>query len=283
MAGFSEGAPRARTLAAMLQEARTGFGISARELARRLQVAHTTVGRWENGQTVPNAEDVSALLACLEIGGEERERILSLARDTVTDDWLTSGLPGVAQQLASVLEFERTARHITQWAPLLIPGLLQTSDYARATLGPGTLPRDETETRLLMRMARRDALVRRDPTRLIAVIGEPAIRGGIGGHAVMVDQLRHLLKMAEVDSVTIQIAGLAGAWHPGHMGPFLLYEFEELRPIVYLEHHRTGAFVVDDDDIKDYRAAVDIIRGVAMSPAESLTLITDVLTTMEQS
>jgi transcriptional regulator with XRE-family HTH domain len=283
MPTFSAGTPRALTLAAVLREARERTGISVRELARRLHVAHTTVSRWESGKTVPSAEDVSAALACLQIAGEERESILTLARGSIADDWLASGPPGMSKQLAGVMECERTATHITEWAPLVIPGVLQTSAYMRAMLARGTLSPGEVETRVVVRTARRDAFARRlNPTRLVALIGEPAIHGGIGGPTVMADQLRHLLDVAQWDTVTLQIVSVSGEWHPGHAGPFLLYEFDQgMRTIVYLEHHRSGAFLVEENDLKDYRAAVDTIRRVGMSPEASQELIAHLITTME--
>jgi transcriptional regulator with XRE-family HTH domain len=269
----------------MLREARVHTGISVRELARRLQVAHTTVGRWESGHTVPGSDDVAAVLACLQIPDEERERILAVERGSVADDWLASGPPGISQQLAGVMECERTATSIVEWAPLLIPGMLQTSAYTRAMLTRGTLSAGEVETRVALRMARRDSFTRRrDPTQLVALIGEPAIRGGIGGQSVMADQLRHLLDNAKYDTVTIHVVSVAGEWHPGHTGPFILYSFNDgMRPIVYLEHHRSGTFLVDEDYLREYQRAVDMIRRVARGPDESQELIANVMTALEES
>jgi transcriptional regulator with XRE-family HTH domain len=282
MVSNSAGTPRGRTLAALLKEAREKVGISARELSRRLDVAHTTVGRWENGLTVPEADDVSTLLSCLQVEGEDRERIMSLARGSVVDDWLTSGPSGISQQLAGVMECERTAKHITEWSPLVIPGVLQTSAYARAIMANTTLSPGTAEASVMLRMARRDAITRRDPIRLVALIGEPAVRGGIGGPDVMVDQLRHLLAMAKLDTVSIQIVSVANEWHPGHVGPFILYAFESgLPPILYLEHYQTGAFLVDEDHLKDYHAAVETIRGIGMNPADSIDLISEIITIKE--
>lgn len=267
---FSAGSPRAQTLAAVLRETRDGVGISQRELSRRLNVANTTVGRWEKGLAVPSPEAVAKVLDCLEIyDDEERDRILALASSR-SDDWLVSGIPGMTQQVSGLMNYERTARHITQWAPLLIPGVLQTSDYARAMMSAqGTLSPSVADARVNLRMARRDAVTRRrNPTELVALIGEPAIRGGIGGREVMGDQLCHLVDLAASDNITLHVVHMSGEWHPGHSGPFMIYEFERMRPAVYLEHHRVGAFVVEEDDVGEFRAAADIIRGVGMSPEE---------------
>jgi len=181
------------------------------------------------------------------------------------------------------MECERTARLITEWAPLVIPGLLQTSAYARAMLGVGTLSAGEIETRVMLRMARRDAFTRRrNPTRLVALIGEPAIRGGIGGPSIMADQLSYLKELAELETITLQVVGVSGEWHPGHAGPFIRYEFDEgLPPILYLEHHVSGAFLVDESDLKDYDAAIETIRARGLSPEASVQLITDIMTSLE--
>jgi transcriptional regulator with XRE-family HTH domain len=281
----SAGTPRARTLAAMLREARTKTGVSARELAKRLGITHPTIGRWESGETVPNAEDVASYLTAIGVVGDERERILSLARSHDEDDWLSSGAPGISQQLAGVMECERTAKRITEWAPLGIPGMMQTNEYARAIIGRGdsTLSRTEIETRVMLRLARRDALTRREPVEFTALVGEPAIRGGIGGRVVMADQLRQVQELSERTNVTTQVVSLAGEWHPGHPGPFILYEFDAMPAIVYLEHYRSGAFLVDEQDVRAYKAAAETIQQVALSPENTAALIADVISSLEAS
>jgi transcriptional regulator with XRE-family HTH domain len=275
--------PGAQTLAALLRATRKGAGISQRELSRRLRVANTTVGRWEKAEAVPSVETVGAVLDCLGIDGSERKRILSIANGSVSGNWLASG-PAVSKQLADVMEYEHTATHATHWEPLVIPGVLQTRDYARAMMSAhGTVSEGAADARVTLRLARRDAITRRrDPTRLVALIGEQAIRGGIGGPTIMADQLRQIVDLAERDNITIQVVSMSGQWHPGHAGPFILYEFDEtLQPFVFLEHHRSGALVVAESDIQDYRTAIEIIRGEGMSPEDSIELITDLIKTLE--
>src|SRR6266545_2967775 len=150
------GTPRARTLAAMLKAAREDRGVGKRDLARQLGRTHPTISRWESGETAVSAEDASAYLACLGVVGDERERILALARGHDEDDWLAPGPPGISQQLAGVMDCERTAIRITEFAPLGIPGVMQTSEYARVVIGIDDLPRADIETRVMARLARRD-------------------------------------------------------------------------------------------------------------------------------
>ncbi|WP_460390934.1 helix-turn-helix domain-containing protein [Actinophytocola sediminis] len=272
---MATGSHRTRQLAAVLRDMLERSPASAREVGRQLGISHTKVNRWLSSETTPDAEDVSALLAVLGVTGDERDRVLSMARASETD-WLVSGPPGIQPQLASVMECERDAERITEWAPLVIPGLLQTSDYARSVIGRGgDLSVQEVETRVMVRITRRDALTRRRPVTLDALIGVPAIRGGIGGPEVMADQLAHVADMAQRDNVTVQAFDLGGEWSPAHVGPFIIYEFADMPPTVYLEHFRSGAFLVDQDDVAAYQTAAEEIRRAAMSPDVTAGLIAD--------
>ena len=127
--------PRARQLGAELRAARKAAGLSTSELGTRLGRSHTHVSRWENGKLTPREADVGAVLGILGVTGDERERLLQLARDAGDPNWVA---PGVGKQLTVLTEYERTAQRITDVEPLLIPGLLQTGNYARSImLGAG--------------------------------------------------------------------------------------------------------------------------------------------------
>lgn len=181
---------RARSLKAALRAALKESGMSAREVARELDVPRMRVNRWlDDDEPAPNAEDTALFLARINTGGNERDRILALAR-TPDVDWLVNGPPGINPQLATVLELERYATHITEWQPLTWPGLLQSSSYARAVISrSGDFTEQEVETRLMMRLARRDALTRRNPVQFAALVGLPAVLGTVGEPDVMADQL----------------------------------------------------------------------------------------------
>lgn len=273
---------RARSLKAVLRDVLKRSGTSAREVARQLGVSHMKVNRWlDDDSSVPSTEDLSAFLAVLQVTGEERDRILSMARSPDVD-WLVSGPSGINPQLASVLECERDAIRIFEWQPLVWPGLLQASDYARAVISrSGDLASQEMETRVMMRIARRDILTRRNPVQFTALVGLPAVQGGVGGPEVMADQLSHVRGVAERGNVTIQVVDLSGDWTPGHVGPFILYEFTNMPATVYLEHYRSGAFLVDKADVDAYKTAAETIRRAAMSPDDTARLIADAIPSME--
>lgn len=271
--------PRARSLAAVLRDVQKRSGLSERDVARRIGVSNQTVNRWVNGVVTPNSEYVSAFLAVVGVVEEERERIMSLAR-APESDWLVSGPAGLNPQLASVMEYERDATAITVWSPALIPGLLQTGDYARAVISRSfaDLGEQETESMVMVRNYRREALLRRNPVTLTALVGLPALLGGVGGHDAMVDQLNHVLDMAKRDNITVQAVDLGGDWSPALVGQFVIYETRTVPPTVYLEHYRSGAFLVDEEDVLAFQAAAEQIRREAMSPDRTAGLIAEVIT-----
>jgi transcriptional regulator with XRE-family HTH domain len=268
------GAPRARALAGALRQAREDAGLSVREVARRLGMSHSVISYWENSKRVPRIEDVASYLTAIGVTADEREAVLALARNADAQNWLTVGIPGISQQLAGTMECERAARMITDWSPHIVTGLLQTSDYAQAIIGGGNVPASEVQARVLVRMGRRDVITRSNPVRLTAYLGEAALHEMIGGPQVMADQLRFVAKLAKSDTVTIRIVRSFQGWHPGLNGPFVLYDFTGAPSIVLLEHHRTGAFVTEPNDVTAYKAVVNKIHQLALSQADSLSLIT---------
>ncbi|MFD9702129.1 Scr1 family TA system antitoxin-like transcriptional regulator [Lentzea sp. NPDC059081] len=266
--------PSARNLAAALNELVQRSG-GVRPTARLTGVAHSMISQWVNLKRIPSVEVVTTVLEKLGLSEEDRERIIVLARAAAESSYLTTGLPGVSERLAAVLDNERRARKIFDWSPLLIPGMLQTSRYARAIFGGGGT---EVEARVTMRMGRRDALTRPDPIELTAVIHEAALRQHIGGQSVMPEQLEHLLKMTELPSVSLHAVSDANDFHPGLIGPFIVYQFEEGEPsTVHLEHHRTGVFLYGAADVDAYRIAAQEVREVAMSAEDTAALIAEIL------
>jgi len=284
MAGTTSGSPRARMLGAWLRDAReTNTELGVRELARKLDIQHPNISRWETGDRMPRPEDVAKYLTAVGVNGAECERLINLARAATETNWLTLGEPGASEALAALIEFEQTAKQISDWSPTVIPGLLQTGDYARAIMvDAGGVPTQERDQRVRVRLSRRDVLTRRDPVRFSAIVGQEALRQVIGGPDIMADQLRHLLQFGELPSVNLQILPTGRGWHPGIAGPFELVEFESGRPIVHLEHLRSSLFLYEEPaDLEAYKEAADTLRELAMTPEESAGLIAELITHLE--
>jgi transcriptional regulator with XRE-family HTH domain len=273
-------------LAAALRKAREASGMSVRELARTVGMSHATISKWENARLVPDVENVVAYLQAVAVTGDARERILSLLRGSHDPSWLASGLTGASQGLAGVLECERTAVEIVHWAPLLVPGPCQTRDTAHAILdNDDMLSPKELNALVDVRLRRREIFTnQRDdlgPAEYTALISANALRERPGGKQVAANQLRELMAISGLPTVTIQVVPSGGEWHAGLSGPFIFYNFVDAEPIVHIESLKASAFLYDESDVLAYRVATSMIRRRAMSPADSLELIADLINELE--
>ncbi|NHD19445.1 MULTISPECIES: helix-turn-helix transcriptional regulator [unclassified Actinopolyspora] len=280
MAG-TNGTPKAKALGARLKEARKAAGYTVRGLADQLGLSHSAISRWETGARSPETEDVASVLAVTGASSADRSELLEMARGTNDPQWLSVQSGDRERQMAALLEFERDSSHITDVSPLLIPGLLQTADYARAIMIAGEVPPSEVETRVAVRVGRRETLTRRNPAQLLALVGEAAIRQQIGGRETVVDQLNHLLNVAEMPNVDLRVVPASAGWTPALEGPFVLIDFDNDTPIVHLENRRAALFFHESADVDAYRSAVDKVKQVAMTPADSTALIANVITELE--
>jgi transcriptional regulator with XRE-family HTH domain len=269
--------PRARALSAALREARKTSGIGLRELGRMLRISPTDISHWESGARVPRLETVALILGVLRTSPDERAHILNLARGARERTWLTVGEDGIPAQMAGVVECERQASAITLWEPNYVPGLLQTSDYTRTIMSAGNrLGADDVALRTMIHSSRCEVITRRhDPVPLHALIGEVGLTEPIGPPEVMPGQLRHLAAMAERPNVALCVVPRGVGWHPGLMGPFILFDFADAPTVLYLEHHSSGAFIPTEHDVSAYRRVVDWLRELAWSPDESSAFIAE--------
>ena len=168
---------------------------------------------------------------------------------------------------------------ITDASPLLIPGLLQTSHYAKAIMNGES----DTDMRVTLRAGRRDILTRRNPCELVAFIDSEALIRPVGPPDVMADQLRHVLELAERPNVTVQVVSSTHpGFHPMLGGAFELIEFAKARPVVLLDHQRSSTFLWEEAEVLEYiEMAERIRREVAMTPKESVEVIAGIVHGME--
>src|SRR6266545_3441460 len=256
--------PKARRLGAALREARLERGLGVRQLAQELGRDHSLISRYESGERVPKLEDIATILAIIGVNGERRDEILDLARGTNQPRWLAVTLPEQRQMLAALLELERTATSIIEVTPLLIPGLLQTTRYIRAIMTAGGVPADEIETRVAVRIGRRETITQDTPAKLTALVGETALRQEIGGPDVMIEQLRHLLAMAKRSNVDLRIIPFTAGWYPALEGPFTVIDSTDSAPVVHLENRRPGLCLDEGEELDLYREAAKSVLEVAL-------------------
>jgi len=228
---------------------------------------------WEKGQRLPSVEDVSAILALLGVTGEKRDRIRTLARHAREPNWLASSNTDTPFALTTRLNLESTATVITTWSPLIVPGLLQTPDYIRSIMDKLSLPIEQADNRLRVRLDRQRILTRQDPVRFRALIGEQSLRENFGGAEVMSDQIDHLLEMSGRANISLRIVPSGIGYHPGLIGPFDIYEFADSPPIASVEHVSSTAFLHEESQTTGHKHDAKVLRGLALSEEASQALL----------
>jgi transcriptional regulator with XRE-family HTH domain len=267
--------PRARALGRALRDAREETGRTLRGFAEEIGRDPGLLSRWENGERTPTSEQVAQVLTKLNVTGDRFEEIIALARMAHSPRWLAVTLPEQSQQFAALLDLEQTATHIIHVAPLLMPGLLQTNDYIHAIMTGGSVPTVEVATRIAARIGRKEVLSRPKPLRLIALIGESALRQLVGSAEIMASQLRYLRDKASWSNVEVRIVPFDSGWHPGLEGPFVLLQSRQWSPVVQLESRRSLLLVHEEADVDPYQEAARLVSNVALGPEESAGLISD--------
>ena len=180
---------------------------------------------------------------------------------------------GLEAGAASIRNFERR----------VIPGLLQTADYARETFrnGPIELDPDGIERLVEVRLARQKILARDDRPRLWAVIDEAVIRRVVGGTEVMRGQLRYLADSAQQGKTTIQVVPYRASAHAGTTGPFVILDFEEPTDpaMVYVETLAGDIYLEERSDVNRYTLAFDRLRAASLHH-DSMQLIEQAASTL---
>lgn len=242
-------------------------------------VNNATISMWENGHRIPRLEDLEAFLEAVDASEERREQIRSLRNEAEGEPGsITGGPPSIGEPMERLIRHEASASRIVDVAPLLMPGLLQISAYTQAVMAD--LP--AASTRVALRAGRREVLTRKNPVEFLALIDSEVLVRPVAPANVMIDQLHHLLDMAERPNVTIQIvSSTRPGWHPLLAGPFELIEFPQSRPIVLLEHYRSSVFLWEEGDTSEFTEAAELIRKTAMTPAASAGVIEDIVKGME--
>jgi Domain of unknown function (DUF5753) len=174
---------------------------------------------------------------------------------------------------------EAGAASIRNFEPIVVPGLLQTEEYARKTLrnGPGELDREDVERLVQVRMERQRILGREDRPRLWAVLDEAVIRRLVGGPEVMREQLRHLIDCAEQGKTTLQVVPFGAGAHAGTTGPFVILEFPEPTDpdVVYVETLAGDIYLEASPDVDRY--ALAFARLLAAAPSCAVSKLADTL------
>ncbi|MFR9727109.1 helix-turn-helix domain-containing protein [Streptomyces sp. MS19] len=268
---------RVRRLASELVRFREQKRLSIKDVAQATGVNEVTLRRIEARQARPQRRTLIALLDAYSVRGDEREKIITLARGAQEQGWIRPYDSELPDEYNAYIQFESEASELKSYQSLFIPGLLQTEDYARAVI-TGTLPTapsSEVELRVRARMERQAILKREKPVRLRVAVDEAALRRLVGGADVMRAQLDHLARMSAEPHIRVQVIPFTAGAHPGMPGSFVLMNFtQSAEPeIIWVDSHVGDLFLEKPVEISRLTTAFDELSAQACSPAESLAMI----------
>jgi transcriptional regulator with XRE-family HTH domain len=260
-----------------LKRLREAAGLTQEDVAGQLDWHPTKIMRIETGRTAPHPNDVRVMLALYGVTDQDvLTSLIKLTKDARQRGWWYSYRDVLLSRYEFFIGLESEAETIRDFGLAMVPGLLQTEDYARALIG-GLLTLDaaEIERRVEVRMTRQERLLaREDRPQLWAILDEGAVRRVVGGHAIMRAQLLHLANTAD-PFTTIQVLPYGAGPHPGQAGPFIILGFAGLiePEVVYMETVGGNLYVDKPEEVRLYTTAFDQLRAVALSPAQSRAML----------
>ncbi|MFJ1735462.1 helix-turn-helix domain-containing protein [Streptomyces sp. NPDC088254] len=265
---------------------REDAGLSQEQAARKLGFSPAKLSRIEagKGRRPPAEADVRALLGLYECDEHEGSVLLQLLRQAGEPGWWQRYdkrlMPEWFDRLVGLQE---AATAIRTFEIQYVPGLLQIPAYTRAVVERG-LPmasRREVERRVELRTRRTELLNRADAPQVWAILDESVLLRVLGGRDVMREQLAHLVRMARLPHVTVQVVPLdvTHASAPALPVTYLRFGGSDLPDVVYLEQIRSATFLEDRDETEEYRVSLDRLADEALDPRDSLKLLTE---TMDQ-
>lgn len=264
---------RRRELGALLRKLRTEKGLTVEQAAEQLMFSMSKLSRMETGHGVATPRDIRDVCSLYEVTDKaERERMLKLAAEGKQAGWWQSyDLP-----YSTYVGLEAEATAISDFQSSVVPGLLQTADYARAG-HEGAMPRlssEEIERRIEAKLTRQALLGQDDPPDFSAVLDEAVLHRMVGGPAVMSAQLGRLIEAANRPKVRIQVIPFTLGAHPGVESNFNILEMPSPTPgVVFVEGLVGSIYLERSEELTRYRQIFERLQAIALSPKDTIALI----------
>lgn len=270
-----------RGLGAELRSLRRERKLSSTKIAEQLGWVQSKISKIETGKQKVTPTDVASLLAVYGVTGHERDRMIAKA-ESADVPGLWEKQDGLSRDSRTLIQLEAEAISIFNLEPLVLPGLLQTSDYTRALMKAGNIPESDVEVRVAARLGRQAILSRDDAPTVEFVIDEGALKRLVVPKKPMARQLRHIVETSERPHVTIRVLPLQLGGHSGLDGSFMLLEFPRQQPVVHIEHKISALFLEEPHEIEIYRSEVANLREIALKPDDSVDFISAIAKELEQ-
>jgi transcriptional regulator with XRE-family HTH domain len=284
---------RRRRLGAELKRCREAAGLTQENVSRHFEWHAAKVTRIETARVAVTARDVRDLLDLYHVRDEGyREALIELARMSRERTWWSDYRDVIRP--GNFVGLEAGASSMLTWEPVIVPGLLQTEQYIRALMRTGRSndPPHEIDRRVRLRTTRQGRLTERRPLEFSAFIDESVVRRTVGGREVMAEQLRHLIEMAQLPNVTLQILPFGSGEHGFLGGPVALLEFRTAdaqmnhgnsKPelthldVVYLEGLAGDSYEEQPAEVARYRREFERLSEQALDHRQTIKMIESLL------
>lgn len=272
---------RRRRLGAELRRLREAAGLTLDDVESEVPAMKgSKTSRIETARIGVKPGDLDALLDLYRVDGDaaKRDVLHGLAKDGARRGWWQTYRDIISPSYADLISLEDDATSMRSYQTVLIPGLLQTAAYARATITAINMTSTPEHVNRLVevRVARQAILSRPAPLPVWAIIHEAALRTQVKDQpSVMRDQLQRLLDLMDYTHVSIQVLPLGAAPHPGLAGPFTMLGFPETADldVVLVEHLTSALYVEDTAEVSIYGSAFEHLRAEALPFDKSADLI----------
>ncbi len=256
-----------------LRTYRESASVTLRTAAAEIEVQAATLSKIEGGKQAIRGTYIKLLSPVYRIPDDERIRLLALAEEANQPGWWVTFGKLVPDWFKLFLGYEADASDLRTYEGELVPGLLQTADYARAVAlanRPNSTD-SELDRQVELRRVRQQRLTSDDPPNFHAVLNEAVLLRHVGGRAVMREQLQHLAELAGLPHVTIEVLPFTAGAHPAMTAPFLMlgFEAEPRMNTVYLENGRGSLYLEKRLDLDRYTAMFTQLCELALDPQES--------------
>ncbi|QQC91909.1 helix-turn-helix transcriptional regulator [Streptomyces alfalfae] len=257
-----------KMVGALLAVHREAAGYTQRALAERLLISEELIASIEQGRR-PLKMDLAVQL----------DDFLGTNRTLQTAVEHMPEVDLVPRWAEEYMDLEREALTLSWYDNQVLPGLLQTPAYARGVFRNDVpaLTEDEIELRVAARMERQEVLHRREPPTICFIISEVTLMDRLGGDDVHVEQLRHLMELATLPGVTLQVMPVGRSFHAGLSGPFILIETPDHQRLGYTEAQRGSQLIADPDEVSILERKCAMLRTQALNPYETKGLLENLL------
>jgi transcriptional regulator with XRE-family HTH domain len=270
---------RRRRLGQELRRLRELKGMTAEEVAERLLVSQSKISRLENGRRSISQRDVRDLCGVYEVEDHRIvDSLMQMAKDSRQQGWWHAfgDIP-----YSVYIGLETDAASLRVYEPQVVPGLLQTRQYAEALIA-GALPESGTtdvEKRVSVRVRRQERINDAEhPLRLWVVIDEAALRRLVGDKQLMREQLEHLVELSQLPHVTVQVLPFEMGAHPGINGQYAILEFPDTSDssVVYIEGVTSDLYLEKANDVQKYSVMYEHLRAQALNVDHTRQFIADI-------